>query len=143
MQQHTQTASEKMLDLIHDSPLIQTEIAFWFPELKDYISSFIADRNCSCKNTIIKYLFDNRDTPAYKNMSLTLAQYLTADNTVEDTSPKPAVSINKREMFGEVEVIPSTREAYRNLIKRAKEEQWVFHGFTVTETKRKWKVFFY
>jgi hypothetical protein len=129
-----------ILLLIQGNAVFRVDLATSFPILTDHIDSFITNPNCSCKNTILKHLWDNRDSFAFHELETRWADTLTFIVDIPDVTP---VSINKREMFGEVEVIPSTREAYRNLIKRAKKEQWIFHGFTVTETKRKWKVFFY
>lgn len=136
---YTNLTGEKILNAIYTDMWLRQELSFRIPALGGYIESYIADRSCSCKNTILKYLWDNRNSPALVDVYLRLSEY---DDTT-DSQPESKVSINKREMFGEVAIIPNTRSAYRNLIKRAKNEQWVFHGFTVSEIKRKWKIFFY
>jgi len=111
-----------------------------FPELTTYVNSYIEDSSCTCKNTIWKHLNDRIDTPEFE-----MLKFLHPDkiNIIEIDKPDPQPSINKREMFGQVLIIPATKEAYNSLIQKAMEEKWVFHGFTVTEVKRKWKIFFY
>ena len=135
-----QQINQNILLLIRTNDAFRVDLEQAFPELISYVELFMADRNCSCKNTILKHLWDSKDMFAFGMLQTRWADMLTFILDIPDTTP---VSIKKREMFGEVEVIPATREAYRNLIKRAKEEQWIFHGFTVAETKRKWKIFFY
>ncbi len=133
-----------MLWLIRKNDRFRIDLTKAFPEITLEVESFMADSSCSCKNTILKHLWDNRNSFSFHELQTRWADRLTFIIDIPSSIPSTIpVSINKREMFGEVEVIPTTREAYRNLMKRAKQEQWIFHGFTVTETKRKWKIFFY
>ena len=134
-----QTINPDILRHIQDDEMFQLSLSAAFPEIQEYILSYLRDSQCSCKNTILKHLWDSKDT--YGMMSLeNRYPHIKFFINIPEINP---LSINKREMFGEVVFISSTKEAYRNLIKKAREEQWIFHGFTVTETKRKWKVFFY
>lgn len=140
-----------ILNNICNNDQFKFDLSSSFPEIIEYIESFMSDSNCGCKNTILKHLWDNKDSFAFLELR---RKYWNLDFIITDShndiqvgnqsdQQRLVVNINKGEMFGEVITIPSTKESYRRLIHRAREEKWIFHGFTVTETKRKWKVFFY
>jgi len=134
-----QTINPEILVYIRENIAFRQDIIAHFPQLSSYVDSYIADNKCSCKNTILKYMWDSRDSKEFYILQSSWQDIM----FIVGDDPTSLLNINKREMFGEVVIIPSTKEAYRNLIRRAREEQWIFHGFTVTESRRKWKVYFY
>lgn len=138
-----ETINPSILVHLQISPHFRAEVEHYFPELTEVIASYIQNNNCECKKTILHSLWGHRNSVDFSKAMISGPTPIIIQDLPEVPVEEISTSINKREMFGEMVCIPASREAYRKIIQRAKNEEWVFHGFTITETKHKWKLFFY
>lgn len=125
-------ASVKLLE--RNDPFKQKLIAL-IPELESDIESASKNENCSCKNSIISYINDNKDS--YLEF---LYDFLILDGTFSDY----IVTLENYDLFFDYsgKIAKTSIQEWSDFSKQIKKENAVYNGFSVIKDGNDLLVFF-
>ena len=132
----TSYGSILVLELILKSEEYLNELIKTFPSIEDKVLSFSVDPGCSCRNDIIKFYDENKES-----VSKFTENFLSQHPNVIDYR----AFIQKYEtnvVSGQFFKVDKTESAYMEFVDRMQQEKWAFRYMSVAVEDDKYVIFF-